>query len=334
MNPVIYALNAVMPLILVAVLGLFLKHKKILSQEFLDSANKFLFQYGFMAVTFINVYKIETLSHIRWKVVLFTVVIYLLLFFLGKIYIHFFVKDIKQKWVIHETFFRSGFATIGIPLISSITGQDGLAMASILAAFVVPLTNILSVISYSDCKDPSDTTQEKNFFKNFLGIITNPFIIGVAGGLFFVALRPYFGTWRFSTSNIHFIYSAIDGIAVMTPWLSLLMIGGKISFSIDNKKISKVITGSIIRLIIAPTIALLIVYLVPTKLGLKPFKSSDMICFIVFFGTPVAISTITTSDKIGTDTELTEQIVAWTSICAGISLFIFVVIFTKLRVFS
>lgn len=334
MNSLLFSANAVMPLILVATLGFVLKKKGIFSDSFLESVNKFIFDVGFMMVLFINVYKIPSLDHIRWEVIGFVLGIYILLFFLGKIYIRFFVKDIKQKWVMHECFFRSSFATVGIPLINSVTGQEGLAIASIVAAFSIPVSNILAIVSYSEARDGNSTRQPHSFKKNVIEIVTNPYILGVATGLIFVFLRPYFGTWRFSTSKIRFIYTAIDGIAQMTPWLALLMIGGQFSVSIDKTRLLKIIIGTLVKVFIAPTLAILIALFLPTKLGFKPFGAPEMICFVAFFGTPAAISTIRMSEQIGSDKILAEQIVVWTSLCVGFFLFIDVIVLTQIGIFN
>jgi predicted permease len=149
MNPLIFSINAVFPLILVAAFGFYARKTNTITDDFLNAGNKFCFKYGFFFMMFTTIYDIESFAEINWYLVLFSVAGVLLLFFIGLIYIVFFVKDSRQKGVIHQAFYRSNFAIIGMPLAMNIFGSEGLEAAAIISAFIVPLFNVLAVISLS-----------------------------------------------------------------------------------------------------------------------------------------------------------------------------------------
>ena len=93
MNPLIFSINAVFPLILVAAFGFYARRNNTLTDEFLKVGNKFCYKYGFFFMMFTTIYDIESFDEINWYVILFAVIGVLLLFFIGLIYIIFFVSN-------------------------------------------------------------------------------------------------------------------------------------------------------------------------------------------------------------------------------------------------
>ena len=168
LSDLLFSINAVFPIILVAAFGFIARKLNIIDDAFVKSGNKFCFRFGFFAMMFVNIYKIESLDKIRWNVVLFAVISVLVLFFIGLFWIVFFEKDPRQKGVIHQAFYRSNYATIGIPLAFNIVGEEGLLLASLISAFSVPAFNILAVISLSAFnRTESNGKKNKPFHSHF-----------------------------------------------------------------------------------------------------------------------------------------------------------------------
>ena len=135
----LFSFNAVMPIVLLILLGYLLKRIKLFNDNFVSTANKFVFNVALPVLLFFNVYNIRDFSEIEWSTVVFAVTVILLLFAAGLIYCMFFVKDSRQKGVVWQSFFRSNFAIIGLPLAEAIGGTQGVVTASILSAFSIPL---------------------------------------------------------------------------------------------------------------------------------------------------------------------------------------------------
>ena len=102
MNDLLFSLNAVFPIILVAAFGFLARKTGVIDEHFVKAGNKFCFKYGFFAMMFVNIYKIENLGEIRWNVVLFAVLVVLVLFIIGLFWILFCEKTPNQKGVIHQ----------------------------------------------------------------------------------------------------------------------------------------------------------------------------------------------------------------------------------------
>ena len=74
LSDLLFSINAVFPIILVAAFGFIARKLNIIDDAFVKSGNKFCFRFGFFAMMFVNIYKIESLDKIRWNVVLFAVI--------------------------------------------------------------------------------------------------------------------------------------------------------------------------------------------------------------------------------------------------------------------
>lgn len=217
--------NAVLPIVLLIVLGYALKRIKFLNQSFVKTGNKLVFNVCLPCMLFINIYdNMDSFADIRWDVVLYSTAAILLIFGLGLITCILTTKDNRRRGVILQCTFRSNFAIIGLSLVERLGGDT--AIAGIVSAFSIPLFNILAVIaltvfaakaeaapsleaananetvggnqeslenSEGDNCLPSRPSKLKRFSDSAVhilkGIVTNPLIIGVFLGLVFVGIR-------------------------------------------------------------------------------------------------------------------------------------------------
>lgn len=80
-DDLVFSVNAVFPIILVSAVGLLARKTGFIDDAFINSGKKFCFRFGFFAMMFVNIYKIESLGDIRWNVVLFAILAVMVLFF-------------------------------------------------------------------------------------------------------------------------------------------------------------------------------------------------------------------------------------------------------------
>lgn len=330
MNPLIFSINAVFPLILVAAFGFYARRNNTLTDEFLKVGNKFCYKYGFFFMMFTTIYDIESFNEINWYVILFAVIGVLLLFFIGLIYIIFFVKDPRQKGVIHQAFYRSNFAIIGMPLAMNIFGDAGLEAAAMISAFTVPLFNVLAVISLSLFVE---NKQEKPFAFVAKEIVKNPLIQGVVTGLICLAIRPFCNGWRLSTSSFAFLYKAATALGDITPWLCILILGGNFKIS-DIKNYLKPICVCVpVRLILAPTLGMGLAIFLPKILGIPSFSGAEYTALFSLFAASEAVATVSMADQMNGDAELAGQVVVWTTLLSSLTLFLWVALFRGIGIF-
>lgn len=330
MNPLIFSINAVFPLILVAAFGFFARKNNTLTDEFLNVGNKFCYKYGFFFMMFSTIYDIESFNQINWYLVLFAVAGVLLLFFLGLIYILCFVKDTKQKGVIHQAFYRSNFAIIGMPLALNIFGTEGLEAAAVISAFIVPLFNVLAVISLSLFVEEK---QENSFKFIIKEIVKNPLILGVAAGLICLAIRPFCNGWQISNSSFAFLYKAAKALGDITPWLCILILGGNFKFSGVKNYLKPICVCVPVKLILAPALGMGLAIFCPKFLGIPSFSGAEYTALFSLFAASEAVATVSMADQMNGDAELAGQVVVWTTLISALTLFLWVALFRGTGIF-
>ncbi|MBQ0010786.1 MAG: AEC family transporter, partial [Ruminococcus sp.] len=147
MNTFLFALNAIMPIVLLIALGYLLKKAGLFGEEFLNKGNSFSFRVLIPAMLFCNIYDLDDLGEINGKAVLFAVAAILLTFFLGCALVLPVTKDNGERGALVQSSFRSNNAVIGVPLSTALFGTQGAAAASVLSAFTIPLFNVFAVIT-------------------------------------------------------------------------------------------------------------------------------------------------------------------------------------------
>lgn len=329
-DALLFSVNAVFPILLICAFGFYVRNNGTVSDEFLRNGNKFCFNYAFMAMMFSNVYQMQSFTEIRWNVVLFAVLGVMVLFVIGLPYVIFCVPKAEQKGVMHQAFYRSNYATIGLPLAFNIAGAEGLQLASLISAFSVPLFNILGVISLSAF---SDQKQEKPVLFVIKSIVKNPLIQGVALGLVCVGVRPFCHDWTLANSNLRFIYKAVESLGSIAPWLSLVILGGQFKFSAVKRLLKEITVSVVARCFMAPVIGMLLVMFLPAKIGLPAFKPVECAALFALYAAPEAVASVAMADQMNADSELAGQILVWTALFSALSLFLFVAFFRKCGIF-
>ncbi len=334
MNDLIFTLNAILPIILLIVLGYILKRINFFQGDFLKIGNKLCFKVCLPALLFYNIYEIQSLGDINLTFVFYTVAVIFALFFFGLLVVHLTIPEPKQKGVILQTFFRSNYAIIGIPLAASLasalpaeTGLKIVANAALASAFTVPIFNVLAVIALSvfDKTDGNKITV-KELLKR---IVTNPLIIGVFSGLFVLAIRSVLVSFDITFTikkDVVFLYSTIKNVGSIASTLALIVLGGTFEFKAISKLKKQIIIGCLSRVVLVPTVGLLGAYFV----GLSTLEFPAL---IGIFATPIAVSSVPMAAEMKQDDQLAGQIVVWTTLISSISLFIIIMLCRAVSIF-
>lgn len=327
----LFAAHAVLPIVLIILLGYVLRRIGFIDLHFTNLLNKYVFRVGLPALLFFNVYSIESFEQITWGVILFAVVAMLSIFVLGLIFMTFFVKDRNQKGVILQAGIRSNFALIGIPLAQSLGGTDALVIVALLSAFTIPIANILSVVSLNmyQVNEFGQRISVKMMVKN---VLTNPLIIGVATGLFALFIRelitPQGGVPAFTLKNdLRFSYDTIRMISQTASPMALIALGGQFELNVVRPLIKQISLGVLWRIAIVPFFVLGAAYLLESKISGMSHSYAGL---IALFGSPVAVSSAIMVHEIGGDHKLASQLVIWSSVFSIITIFITVVLFRSI----
>ncbi len=336
-----FTCNAVLPIILLILIGYFLKRIKLLPDTFWKMANKLCFKLCLPAMLFINIYNVSDLSGIakQWRIVLFCVIAILIIFFLGLIFVKLFVKEDKQKGVILQCVFRSNFAIIGVSLAESLSNgrTEPVALAAVISAISIPLFNVLAIISLSIfIKEDNTKISVKDIV---LKIVKNPLIIGVFLGIFALVIRELLSINRDTPlftikSNLPFLYTTINNLKNMASPLALIALGGDFTFSAVSKLKKQIIYGVVGRVIFTPVVCLIAVYFINKNNLLNIENSMCFPALIALFGTPVATSSAPMASEMNNDEELAGQLVVWTSVVSVFTLFLIIFTCSSIGIFA
>ena len=324
MDALMFSLNAILPIVLLIVLGYILKKKAFLEESWFKKGNKLIFRICLPCLLFINVYNIESFAAIDWFVVIYAQIAVLVLAMLGYILVKFTIPDDRQKGVVMQCTFRANFAIIGLPLAEALGGAEAVGIAAVLGAFCIPSFNILAIISQTIFlkKEGGKKSGVKDIL---LQIVKNPLIIGVAGGMVALGIRAFLPVGAdqlpvFSLKeDIPFLYNAFNNVGKMCAPLSLVILGGLFDFGVIKNMFRPILLGTVSRILFVPLMTL----------GSALLLKIDYVAFpalLALFGAPVAVSSVPMAQEMNNDSVLAGQLVVWTSIFSIFTLFVFILV--------
>lgn len=332
MDTLLFALNAVLPILMLISFGYILKKIKFFNDNFLSIGNKFVFRIALPALLYYTIYSISDIREINWPVVIYAVFAVCFLFIFGLVISMIFIPDPKQKGVIIQAVFRSNFAIIGIPLAEAIGGTEAVAVVALVSAVVVPLMNILAVIALVLFVREED---EKNLITSTLvKVVTNPLIVAVFLGLISlwirsfipvdpVGLEPVFSI----KNNLEFLYLFIKWLGQIASPLALIILGGTFEFFVIKPLAKQIFIGTFSRVVMAPLLTLSFAVILSNGTDFFNFTQIDYPAFIALLASPTAVASAIMAAEMKNDGKLAVQLVVWTTTLSIISIFIIVVIF-------
>lgn len=310
MNDLLFSANVVMPIFLLIMLGYALTRLKLWNESFLKIANDLCFKVLLPVLLFYNVANANIFEVFRGGLILYVCLCAILICALLFLIIPLFIKEKKCKGVMIQGIFRSNFLLFGVPLGSSIGGQMGSVLAAVIAAFYVPVINMLSVISlyaFSDAKN-------KSLKSALLGIVKNPLIIGGVSGLLFSLVRNLIG---FELPEM--LDTTLINIKTIATPFAFLILGGDLKFNNLLKNIKKSSLAVLGKIVIIPAIML------PLS-ALLGFDKISMAILLAVFATPNAVSSYAMARNYEADHELAGEIITLGTLLSIVTIFIFIAI--------
>ena len=324
-NILFTAANAILPILLLILLGYILKRKQFLSREFLTLGNKLVFNICLPAMLFVNIYDIEGFAAIQWDVVIYSVAAVCLLYALSFIPALTATKDPLRKGVVMQCVFRSNFAIIGIPLATALGGAEAAGVTAVISAFSIPVFNIFAVLSLTMFM--RDAGGKKPDFRSVLrNIAKNPLIIGVVLGLICLGIRQaqleLWGDVVFALNReTKFLYTVLTNLKGITTPLALIVLGGQFEFSAVKGMFKEIVSGTVWRTVLAPLIGVGLAVVLTKFTPLLNCGPYEYPALVALFGSPVAVSSAVMAAGMKNDGQLAAQLVVWTSFVSIFTVF-------------
>ena len=292
-------LNAVLPIFLLMAVGYAARCFHLLDRADVAKINKIVFRAFMPAMVFYNIYSSDLSSAVRGSLLGCAVLGVFAEFLLSLGYALLFVKERSRRGVVIQGLFRSNFVIIGLPIAESLVGGD-LGPVAILLAVVVPVFNILSVISLAIFNG-----QKPDWKKVLLDILENPLIIGSA-----VGIAALLAGIRLPAP----LEEVVSQMSDATSPMLLFLLGAFFQFRGMRGHVRELAAVCLGRLVVFPALFLGLA----AAMG---FRGVELVSLLGIFASSTAIASFTMAQQMGGDAELAGDIVVWTSALCSFTLF-------------
>lgn len=306
------SVNAVLPLIICMAAGYLFRRTKLVDEGFCRKCNTFCFKTFLPLMIFMNVYNSDLESAVQPGAFLFAAAAVLVIFAAAFLIIPRIVRKgsvdsagspvsaASRQAVLIQCIFRSNFVIFGYQVVANVYGAGEAAVASVMAAIVVPLYNVLAVITLEYF------TNSKNGLRPvILGIIKNPLIIGAVAALLF----------KLSGLTLPApLHTGLSDMAGMATPLALVVLGGTFHFDALRRNAGALAIGTLGKIVVSPLV------MVPIAAAFG-FRDANLLSLVIVFASPAAVNSYTMAAAYGHDPELAGQLVVVTSVLSMVSVF-------------
>ena len=218
-------------------------------------------------------------------------------------------KEDPNRSVLIQTVYRSNYAIYGTELAQSVYGSSALEMASGMSAVVVGLYNVLAVTTFEIFRGKRPKPLEL-----VVRVLRSPLIMAIILGA------------AVNLCGIRFpgiLDKTISTFGNVTTPVMFMVLGGMLEFGDFRKYKKKLITVTVVRMVIVPAVFL--------TLGvLAGFRDAELMMVLAVFATPMAIATFAMASNMGGNAELAGDAIALTSVVSVITIFLWITLLKML----
>ena len=310
LSNIIFSINAVLPLVILMVLGFCLKREKLglfkNPEDFFNQIDRFVFHVALPVYIFNEIAGARVENIFNPKLAVYCVSGILLSFLILTLTVPVFIKKKATRGAFIHGIYRSNFAILGVSLAKNLFGDLGSSTAALIMPFAIPLYNVLAVVILTvNAEDTENPGNNNNLGKIILGIIKNPLIIAVILALPFMILKVSFP---------QAIHKSVSYIANTSTPLALMSLGAGIDLRVLKTKGKLSLIASLIKTVICP-----VVFIIPAVL--LGFRDAALVVIFVIFAAPTAVGTYIMAKNMKSDYELAGQIIVLTTLICPFTVF-------------
>ncbi|MBS6398176.1 MAG: AEC family transporter [Clostridiales bacterium] len=295
---VVFGLNAILPIFLLAYLGYILRHKNCISEKGFADLNWFCFKIILPVMLFRSVYTSDFEADFDPLMLVYGVGV-VLVFSLGLwIICTFVIKDKKKRGSFVQASFRSNYVIMGTAIMD-VVYDGGSGMATLMLAIVIPVYTIVSTLVLTTCGSGG----KLNLFSILKKTFQNPIIIGILLGLCCNLVKLPMPDFAMTT---------LGHIANMATPVALLTAGSKIQVGSCINRYS--VSSAVLKLLVEPLI------FVPAAVFLG-LRGEALMALYILFSSPSAITSYSMASNMGCDEHVAAD-------CVFVSTLFSVVTFT------
>jgi predicted permease len=294
-------INHLLPVFAIIVLGVVLKQCKITNDTFLATSDRLIYYIFFPALLF---WKIggadQTFSPESLRFYASALCAIMLIYILSTIYILLFRVNKFQAGTFSQSCYR--FNTyIGMAVITTAWGEAGVAQFGILIGMVIPLVNVMAVITLIWFSSQA-LDWRRRLHLTLSALVKNPLIIACAAGIAYA---------HWVNSFPLFLENTLKLGAVVTLPLALISIGSSLTFQTLRRYYPLAMVGSLFKLMLLPVIGWF--FMQQFRVGQQYYPVG-----MLFFTLPTSTIIYVLSAQLNSDTELASAAIV---LSTGLSFF-------------
>ncbi|MGX5220758.1 MULTISPECIES: AEC family transporter [Pseudomonas] len=296
---VLQTVSITAPVFAMLFLGVVLKRLRWIDDNFIGTASELVFRGTMPTLLFLGIVNADMSQAFKPGLIIYFVLATLVTFAVAWGWAVLRCPEI-ERGIYTQGAFRGNNGVVGLALATSMYGDYGLAIGSVLAGVVIFCYNILSVLVLA-IYSPGAKTDPGTLCKS---ILTNPLIIGVA-------LAVPFAYWQIELPQ--WLLASAEYFAHMTLPLALICIGGTLSLASMRQSSDIAIGSSMMKLVWLPLLATLGAWL-------AGFRDADLAVLFLYFASPTAAASYVMARAANGNHELAAAIIVITTLGSVVSI--------------
>jgi malonate transporter len=300
--------NNLVPVFALMAVGHFMGRIKFVEKGFFTSADRVVYFIFFPVMLFWKIGGTDSAESINWALTSTVLGLLTGAWLLSLVYAKFTKMPANQVGAFSQCCYR--FNTyVGLAVILSALGEDGVTEFGILISVVIPYLNVLAVSTLIWFSQEEYSGKQK-FILLFKAMLANPLIIGCLAGLAYSLFKTPFPAFFDNTFRL---------LSVAALPLALLSIGNSLNFDMVKGYLKPALAATVIRQAVLPLVG----YFVLSALVLDdmPFKTA-----MLFLAMPTSTTAYILSGQLGSDPRLASACIVMSTVLSFFSMSAVIVI--------
>lgn len=297
MENFLFGLITIAPILIYILLGYILKKSVFNSKERIAGASKLCANILLPITLFNSSMRADYTDPSATHTTVFCIAVTLIAIVLLLLIVPRFIKVPADSKSVIQGAFRGNLMVISVSLMANMYGGEGSAIASVVAAPLVAIYNILGVLILSDYHTNGPLTF-KVLMKIVFRALTCPLLIGAVFGI------------AFSLAKIQlpgFLDSTVQSLATCGSCMSLIVLGAQFDFSKAVKDIKLSGASVLIKIVVLPLFGVIAGILMG-------FKYMEIACIYAVLGSPASTNSAVIAESLGCNGRLSGDIVILSNI--------------------
>jgi malate permease and related proteins len=291
----------IIPIFSLVILGIVARSKGFLPPEFLGPANRLVYYLAIPAMIFRAIATASLTRQFNPAVVWMALAALLMLFFICWGISRLPSVPIRIRGAFMQCSFHGNLGYIGLAVAFYHLGTDGLARASILAAFIMILQNTLAVVVLQTHRR-GDAGSDR--FGAVAGkIMANPVIVSAVVGILFALAHIPIPLVMDRSLKI------LSGLALP---MALLIIGGSLSLELMKARLAAVLGTCSLKLLLLPALGILLFHLAGQTYN-------DYLPALILLASPTATISYVMAREMGADSDFAVAAISASTLLSAVT---------------